>query len=163
MRTLTQKTDAFQSLMYRYTPVKSSSPAPGRSDIYGAIISSNGKYALVQGRQTGKWSFPKGHVNRFETPFECVSREISEEIGMETLPRPICGLPLRIGYYYIFEIQNTFDMKPRDTSEIMNTGWYSLDEMKDLVLNIDAFTFLQRCNKTSNQLNRRQYTIQTTK
>ena len=46
---------------------------------YGAILIYKDKYALVQGRYTGKWSFPKGHSNEGEKPIECTKREVEEE------------------------------------------------------------------------------------
>ena len=45
-----------------------------------------GKYAMVQGRHTGKWSFPKGHSNEGEKPVECMLREVAEETGIDELP-----------------------------------------------------------------------------
>lgn len=145
MRTLTQKTDAFQSLAARYNNSShSQKPAPGRSIIYGAILhSSTGKYALVQGRLTGKWSFPKGHVNRFETPFECVGREAAEEVGVDSLPSPQRGIPLRIGYYYLFETASEITLSPRDSKEVVQAGWFSPEEMRNMNLNIDASTFVK--------------------
>lgn len=114
-------------------------PKPGNAKVYGAIIRSpNNKYALVQGRHTEKWSYPKGHPNRFETPFECVGREVAEEIGIDSLPVPKKGIPLRVGYYYLFDVDEEFPLKPRDTEEVMNAGWFTVDEMLRMRLNVDA-------------------------
>ncbi len=52
-----------------------------KSKVYGAIIrykdpiQEETYYALIQGRYTGKWSFPKGHSNKGEEPYDCVKRE----------------------------------------------------------------------------------------
>jgi len=105
--------------------------------------SNSHRYALVQGRQTGKWSFPKGHVNRYETPYECVCREISEEIGLDFLPCPEYGMPLKIGYYYYFKFDYEFDLNTRDPEEVMNVGWFSIGDMARMRLNIDASTFFR--------------------
>jgi 8-oxo-dGTP pyrophosphatase MutT (NUDIX family) len=151
MRTALQQTDAFDSLTARYlnrvSPGRpeASKPLPGRTQIYGAIIQATetGRFALIQGRQTGKWSFPKGHVNRYETPFECVCREVAEEIGKDSLPSPLYAVPLRIGYYYYFNVSQEFELAPRDTLEVMNMGWFTLDEMRSMRLNVDASTYLR--------------------
>jgi 8-oxo-dGTP pyrophosphatase MutT (NUDIX family) len=112
----TKTSDAFMSLSARYTKSHRQRPLPGRAEIYGAIIycPQTRRYALVQGKQTGKWSFPKGHVNRFETPLECVVREVHEETGVEHLPPPLQGLSLDVGYYYCFEV----------TAELVQTARY---------------------------------------
>lgn len=105
--------------------------------------SDSHRYALVQGRQTGKWSFPKGHINRYETSYECVCREISEEIGVTDLPQPEYGVSLKIGYYYYFKIGKEIGLITHDSDEVMDLGWFSIDDMMKMRLNIDASTFLQ--------------------
>lgn len=114
-----------------------------KAEIYGAIIRSiNNRYALVQGRRSGKWSFPKGHANPGESPFDCVVREIGEEIGVDRLPMPTTSLSLQVGYYYIFDVKEEFTMVPRDTNEIMNVGWFTKDEIKSLQVNVDLSRFI---------------------
>lgn len=135
--------DAFTSLRARrYSKVP---PLPGRTDIYGAVIQSQitKRFALVQGKQTGKWSFPKGHVNRFETPLECVIREVREETGIENLPQPIQGISLEVGYYYAFSIMNEVSLIPIDVNEIQETGWFTIEEMQQLSVNVDVSKFLK--------------------
>lgn len=144
MRTQGRRTDAFDSLSVRYANgLRHAPPLPGRSKIYGAILycSQTQRYALVQGRQTGKWSFPKGHVNRFETPFECVTREVKEEVGLNILPTPKRGVPLGVGYYYYFEVNEELELKPIDIEEVEKAGWYTISEMSSMRLNIDASTY----------------------
>lgn len=154
MRTHTRSTtDAFDSLSVRYTQGLRSSrihtrrekPLPGRSTIYGGILycTHTNRYALVQGRETGKWSFPKGHVNRYETPFECVIREVREETGIDSLPMPREGIPLGVGYYYSFIVPDEILLIPEDTREVQTAGWFSIEEMRDMRLNIDASTFVR--------------------
>jgi len=78
-----------------------------------------------------------------------VGREIGEEIGIDNLPMPQKGLPLRVGYYYVFDIPNEWNLAPRDLNEIGSAGWYSLEEMESMNLNIDASTF-RSMNSRSN-------------
>ena len=54
---------------------------------------------------------------------------------------PQKGLPLRVGYYYVFDIPNEWELNPRDLNEIGSAGWYTLAEMETMNLNIDASTF----------------------
>ncbi len=111
------------------------------ANIYGGIIRcrSTSRYVLVQGRSSGKWSFPKGHKNSAEeSPMDCVSREVGEEIGRDVLPSPSKAVPLHVGYYYLFEVDEEFELKPRDVNEVGSCGWFSVEEMAKLSLNVDA-------------------------
>ena len=124
-----------------------------RPRIYGGIIMYyNGKeneYALVQGRYTEKWSFPKGHSNEGETPMECTQREIQEETGITTLPQPIEYIRIGYGNYYIFPFEEKPVLRPRDTWEIIDTRWVTLKEMEELSLNVDVSKYVKnhRINK----------------
>jgi len=130
-------------------------PRPGKVEVYGAIIHSRStdKYCLVEGRSSGKYSFPKGHVKEDESPFECVGREIGEEIGIDSLPMPQKGIPLRVGYYYFFDIPNEWPLNPRDMNEIGTAGWYSLEEMESMNLNIDANVFRTQQSRSNIVIN----------
>lgn len=99
------------------------------------------KYALVQGRYTGKWSFPKGHSNEGEQPLECTLREVAEETGIDILPHPIEYKSLGYGKYYVFIMTEQSNLVPRDTKEIMDTKWVTLEEMESMSLNADVSMF----------------------
>lgn len=115
---------------------------PFRTATYGAIIcikrDKGDLYALVQGRYTGKWSFPKGHSNQNEQPLECTLREVAEETGIDKLPEPTEYLQVGYGNYYLFSLPDTIPLIPRDTHEIMDTKWVTLEEMEKMSLNADA-------------------------
>jgi len=108
------------------------------------------EYALVQGRYTEKWSFPKGHSNDGETPMECTVREIQEETGITTLPTPIEYIRIGYGNYYIFPFEEKPPLRPRDTWEIIDTRWVTLEEMQEMSLNVDVSKYVKnhRINKT---------------
>ena len=125
-------------------------PQLGKTEVYGAIIrcTTTNRYCLVEGIRTGKWSFPKGHRNTISTeplvmedPFACVIREVGEEIGVDNLPMPIRDCPIRVGYYYLFEVSYELALNPRDLNEIGTAGWFTIEEMRALNLNIDANVF----------------------
>jgi 8-oxo-dGTP diphosphatase len=101
------------------------------------------KYALVQGRYTGKWSFPKGHSNYGETPLECTLREVSEETGLDELPEPTIYLQVGYGKYFLFDLDAEFLLTPRDTNEIISSRWVTIDEMRQLSLNADVSYYLK--------------------
>jgi 8-oxo-dGTP pyrophosphatase MutT (NUDIX family) len=110
--------------------------------IYGAILrcrlGPETKYAVVQGRYTGKWSFPKGHSKESETPLECALRELYEETSIKISILPTEYMRIGFGNYYVFDVDREYDLVPTDTNEIMNTRWVTLQEMDKLLLNADA-------------------------
>ena len=144
---LLRPNDAFKSLCFRYHGAVREEE-PRKPKIYGGILSAreNGetKYALVQGKYTGKWSFPKGHCNEGEKPLVCALREIGEEIGMDSLPDPVGYQKVGYGYYYVFELEECIVLSPRDTNEIMNTAWVTLSEMRQLSLNADVSQYVRQ-------------------
>jgi bis(5'-nucleosidyl)-tetraphosphatase len=101
------------------------------------------KYALVQGRYTGKWSFPKGHLNKGETSEECAKREIAEETGIEDLPEPSDRLRIGYGTYYVYKFEEELPLIPQDNNEIMETKWVSMEEMNTMALNADASYYVK--------------------
>ena len=132
---------AFQSLSFRGNQTMEQKKP--RQKTYGAILRSRNTqgetiYALVQGRYTGKWSFPKGHSNEWEQPLECTLREVGEETGIDMLPEPDEFLHVGYGDYFLFEVPYQLPLIPRDTKEIMNTKWVTIEEMETLSLNADA-------------------------
>ena len=121
------------------------SPASLKRDIvYGGIIqSSNNRFLLVKGRHSGKWSFPKGHIEPGETALECVCREVREETGFQILPAPIRCFPLRGGTYYLFWMPVEIQPQPRDQREIEESRWFTVDEIKQLPANIGVTSYFR--------------------
>ncbi len=124
-----------------------------KSKCFGGIIrvkslEYNGEYeyVIVQGRSTGKWSFPKGHSKRGETPLECAKREIEEETGIPSylLSNPIHFMKLASGKYFLFELTNKIEFNPKDSFEVIQTKWVSINEMKGLILNAGIQQFIDR-------------------
>lgn len=98
-------------------------------------------YALIQGRYTQKWSFPKGHSNKGEEPYDCVKREVYEETGINNLPNPTSDGRVGFGHYYVFDVETKYEINPQDKKEVMNYKWATLEEMTTLQLNVDASYF----------------------
>jgi len=124
-----------------------------RAKVYGGIIKVSHddpcqeQYAIVQGRYSGKWSFPKGHSNEGELPLECTIREIEEETGIKQLPDPTETVRFGYGFYYIFSLPVPVPLVPQDTYEIMDTMWATIDEMRPLSLNVDVSRFVKTWKK----------------
>ena len=112
-----------------------------RPSVYGGILCTSSHYALVQGRYTNKWSFPKGHAHPGEPPMDCALREIAEETGLDALPAPLYSVRIGYGNYFLFPFTHPVPLCPRDTHEIINARWVTLEEMEHMELNVDVSRF----------------------
>jgi 8-oxo-dGTP pyrophosphatase MutT (NUDIX family) len=150
---------AFSSLSFRgkkgyptnvvYKADKTPKKEVTKQKTYGAILcikeeSGADLYALVQGSYTGKWSFPKGHSNEGELPIDCTLREVAEETGIDELPKPSEYLQVGYGNYFVFYLTEPIPLIPRDTHEIMDTKWVTLEEMERMPLNADASLYRKK-------------------
>jgi NADH pyrophosphatase NudC (nudix superfamily) len=77
-----------------------------------------------------------------ESAMECTEREILEETGISSLPRPIRFFKLGFGEYYVFEFERELELNPRDTNEIINTRWATVEEMRSMSVNADIVHYL---------------------
>jgi bis(5'-nucleosidyl)-tetraphosphatase len=126
-----------------------------KQDVYGAILYTKDKitdellYVLVQGRYTGKWSFPKGHINNGELPIQCALREIEEETGINNLLSISNNTDLLeykhiyYGNYYLIYLPEKIDLNPRDQNEIIDAKWVTINEMRNMLLNADVNIYIK--------------------
>jgi hypothetical protein len=148
---LSPHANAFRSLSIR--KVIPTGVEKVRARVYGGILRVSHtdprqeKYAIVQGRYSGKWSFPKGHSNEGELPLECTLREIQEETGIKSLSDPVETIRFGYGNYHIFSLNEPLPLIPQDTYEIMNAMWATIDEMELLSLNVDVSRFVKTWKK----------------
>lgn len=121
---------------------------PRSQRVYGAICKNNSdKFLLIQGRKTGRWSWPKGHIHYGEKVYDCVMREVWEETGISNLPLPDTSLKLKSGEYFLYKFKDeTPALHPNDISEVMDIGWFSIDEIRNNSrnCNIDVNLFARR-------------------
>jgi 8-oxo-dGTP diphosphatase len=125
------------------------------SQVYGAIvISPNGEFLVVQGRQSKKWSFPKGHGRAWEKPLEAALRELKEETGVnlegvEPLNerRFLSNKSGSGGTYFVFKLEYTPIVEPEDKNEIIGHMWCCASRLPRLSGNMDLTTFCKkRCH-----------------
>jgi 8-oxo-dGTP pyrophosphatase MutT (NUDIX family) len=119
---------------------------PQSQKVYGVIlVSKDNRVLVVQGTRTGKYSFPKGHINPFETVRACAFREFEEETGLNANYYSEIGYQhLSAGGYFICESPNE-DVPPINANqEISCASWKSLEELRALDVNIDINVFLKR-------------------
>ena len=111
--------------------------------VYGSIlISDNQRILLIKGRNSGKWSFPKGHSRQGETELEAASRETYEETGIFPPLQFDKIIHLATGTYFVYSC-NECTPVPLDTKEVVQAKWMDLQEIKTLSVNVDVNTFLR--------------------
>lgn len=101
------------------------------------------RYAVVRGRRSGIWSFPKGHGKRGETAEETARREIEEETGWTVLPAPIGSRRVASVRYYIYEMPYEMGIMPTDQREIGDARWMTRDELREVTVNRGIAEYLK--------------------
>lgn len=121
-------------------------PSFNKARCYGGIIkcSSTGKYLLVKGF-TGKWSFPKGHREKNETPIDCAKREIYEETGIKIDNfQDKKAIFVSLYYYFNVDFDEEVPVQPIDTKEILDIKWFLPEETKLIEKNKDVNVFFTK-------------------
>jgi NADH pyrophosphatase NudC (nudix superfamily) len=74
-------------------------------------------------------------------------REVGEETGIDELPTPIEYVQIGYGNYFVFNLDDQVPLIPRDTHEIMDTKWVTVEEMDRMPLNADVSQFKKNYQK----------------
>jgi 8-oxo-dGTP diphosphatase len=111
--------------------------------VYGVIlITCDRETAVICGRKTGKWSFPKGHGNRDERPLEAALRELKEETGIcMSGSVPDNEIHFKGSTYFVYTIINKPDLYPEDINEVMDVMWAPIHRLPFLFGNRDLNAF----------------------
>lgn len=110
----------------------------------GGIVTKKEKILMIF--RLGKWDFPKGKLDKGESPEECAIREVEEE----------CNIKVRLGahlyntwhtytqnrksilkktYWYAMESVNDSGMKPQAEEGIVDISWFAEQEAKTALIN----------------------------
>jgi len=77
-----------------------------------------------------------------------VNRETNEEAGIDLSNyMPSAYQRLAVGEYYFYEVPYELETEIRDTQEILEARWMSLDEMKNEMCNVDVNAFLTKIKR----------------
>jgi 8-oxo-dGTP pyrophosphatase MutT (NUDIX family) len=121
------------------------------SRCYGGIIKciTSGKYLLVKGF-TGKWSFPKGHREKNESPNDCAKREIYEETGIQIQDiHNKKATRISLYYYYNIDLDEEILINPIDVNEIKDIKWFLPEETEFIEKNKDVNVFFNKLLKNN--------------
>jgi 8-oxo-dGTP pyrophosphatase MutT (NUDIX family) len=112
--------------------------------VTGAIFDSASRLLLAK-HPDGLWTMPGGALDPGESPAQGVVREVSEETGLEVLPRKILGVfggqdffltyPNGDELAYImtvFECELVGGVARPDMEEVFELGYFTLEEMAGL-------------------------------
>ena len=115
-----------------------------------AIIARNNKY-LLQLRDNNKkisspncWGFFGGKVKKYETPTECIHRELLEELSIEC---KILGKPHKVFnkntnfLHYYFNVKPIGKIKLKNLTEGQNLGWFNFKQIKKIKTAWETKTF----------------------
>ena len=97
------------------------------------LLSRDNKFLLVQ-NYNGKWTFPKGSIERDESVQCAAARELYEETGI-VLPEQSLKVFYRY-YKHIYFIYNSGDLEfyeplIRNRTEITGIGWFCFDHIEE--------------------------------
>jgi len=125
----------------------------------------NIRILLVKGKQSNKWSFPKGHTEENEDVIGTAIREMKEETGIQIYESEI-NKRVKLGDYVFFMVKmyNLNKVKKQE-SEIIDYKWMLLEDIMRLDMNeinysLKLFRFFLKKNKTiSNFMKQKQNQI----
>jgi 8-oxo-dGTP pyrophosphatase MutT (NUDIX family) len=121
------------------------------NQVFGCVLEfqdiNESRYLVVKGRKSGKYSFPKGHPNPNEDPYDCALRELMEETGLVPPRIPLRIHQLATGLYYHYRVAEELIGCPEDTEEVEDIQWFSAAELRRLPINVDVSTFLKRIQR----------------
>ena len=114
---------------------------------------SNIKILLVRGKQSGKWSFPKGHTEPNEDIIQTGIREMREETGIEIEESQI-DKRVKLGEYMFFLVRMyEQEYVRKQESEIIESKWMDYEDVMKLDINevnypLKLFRFFIHKNQT---------------
>ena len=102
------------------------------------VVNENGGRRYILLLNAGKWDFPKGNMEQGETELQTVTREVSEETGLEDL-KVFEGFRRVIEYFYrregknvhkrvVYFLAETSEVRITISHEHQGYGWFSYQE-----------------------------------
>jgi len=114
-----------------------------------AVIHHQGKFLFVEETDNNQVVFnqPAGHLEESESLVAAIKREVLEETGLTIEPDYLCGIyyfhrpDLKLYFLrfcFVIELEQWLTGQPQD-SEIIDTHWFSLDQIMEKKAGITQF------------------------
>jgi len=101
----------------------------------GIVLDSKNNLLIVFGRESRKWSLPKGALDPEESHLEGALREIWEESGLKLKPNEDKPQHWSINkaVIYLLKVQaHRPKAKPKDKREVMKANWLNLQDLSEI-------------------------------
>jgi ADP-ribose pyrophosphatase YjhB (NUDIX family) len=130
-----------EDIHVQYTPMKEY--ITPKVDIRGVIFNDKNEILLVKEKADGRWALPGGWSDVGFTPKEVVVKEVKEETGFDVRVERLLAVLDKKCYnhpaspFYIYKMCFLCDMLGGEdvlTFDILDKGFYSLDNLPDLSL-----------------------------
>ncbi len=117
----------------------------GKEFSAGGIVLGTKELLLIQVRNLNGdkvWTFPKGHVEKGETPEQTAIREVEEETGYQCVIQGLATtthyffhrngrlIRKRVNWYWMDPVEKTGE---RDYKEIEAVRWVAIDKIADML------------------------------
>lgn len=118
----------------------------------GVIIFNNDKSKILSvlnayNPKKSKWGLPKGHLENDESRYQCASRELKEETGLDIdIKYDDPNIKINNSVYYIYSIDESKlkGCKTKDTNEIKQVLFMNIDNYKIYNINKEMRIMLTR-------------------
>ncbi|RKS75237.1 ADP-ribose pyrophosphatase YjhB (NUDIX family) [Motilibacter peucedani] len=134
--------------------------ATPKVDVRGVVFDDRDRVLLVRERSDGLWTPPGGWCDPLEPPTRSALREISEEAGVEARALRLAALLDRdtrgheprmpVTVYKLFFVCEVLDRGTgtRDAKEILDVGWFAMDQLPPLSLARVSREELEICHRS---------------
>ena len=107
-----------------------------------SIIAKNNQILLIKRGvepQIGKWAFPSGYVNRYETPEDALLREVKEETELDVQINKLIGIYSTKGNPVVLAVYSVHLISHEATagSDATDVQWFELNQLPKLAFEHD--------------------------
>ncbi|HQM97372.1 MAG TPA: GrpB family protein [Clostridia bacterium] len=112
-------------------------------------VNGNIEYLLVKEHESSGWSFPKGHMEAFESETDTAVREVSEETGIAVIPDTRFRRSVTYNIQPVYTKEVVFNISKYtgevnvNKSEIDEAGWFNISEAKKRLRYIELCSVLE--------------------
>ena len=126
-------------------------PAPFTQGLWCDLRDTFQEVPVSQGAEGAQVVFSQGHMEGTETALDCALRELWEETGIRLDGLTYSGTVKlskntdgKNSEYFIYNVESEIPVVIRDKNEIIDAGWFTVEEMRRMYCNMDVTSFHMR-------------------